>query len=265
MSDARLLVPTDLSDPSFDAVRLAASLTRPDSVWALQVLAPDVDRGHALHELRLALGQHLVGGVAQAVVGRPAEQIAKFAHDYKMDGIVLSSRGRTGLSRLLLGSVAERVLRLAPCPVLMFHGSARAERLRQARPGVLVAVDLAEGARELVDAAIPWLQRLDAEATVVTVMPEMVPGDEAHAAEQLRRKGELGALAARLPEANRGGTSVLVGNARDALVVAAERHDLVVVGSHGRAGVERLLLGSVTEGVARLAPAVLSLPVFAGV
>lgn len=267
MPDARLLVPTDLSEPSFDAVRLAAALTKPDNVWALQVLAngTDEDRGHALHELREALAEHHTGGVAQVHIGRPAEQITSFAHDFRMDGIVISSRGRTGLSRLLLGSVAERVLRLAPCPVLVFHGRERAEALRRARPRVLVAVDLAEGPEEVVEAAVPWLRRLDAEATLANVMPQMVPGDTDHAAEQLHREGRLAELEGAIPVEHRAGTSVLVGHPRDALVAAGERFDLVVVGSHGREGVDRLLLGSTTEGVARLAPATLALPVFTGV
>lgn len=267
MSDARLLVPTDLSEPSFDAVRLAAAMTPVDHVWALQVLpsGTDDDRAAALHELREVLAGHSLGAVAQVLLGRPAEKIASFAHDFRMDGVVISSRGRTGLSRLLLGSVAERVLRLAPCPVLVFHGRERAEALGRARPRVLVAVDLAEGPAEVVDAAVPWLRRLDAEATIANVMPRMVPGDNDHAVEQQRREGQLAELEGGIPVEHRAGTAVLVGHPRDALVAAGERYDLVVVGTHGREGVDRLLLGSTTEGVARLAPATLSLPVFTGV
>ena len=50
--------------------------------------------------------------------GPPAETIVHFAHEHGADLIVMGTHGRTGLSHVLLGSVAEKVVRLAPCPVL---------------------------------------------------------------------------------------------------------------------------------------------------
>jgi universal stress protein A len=60
------------------------------------------------------------GVPARAVVriGPPWEQIARLATEEHADMIVMGTQGRTGLDRLLLGSVAERVIRRAPCPVL---------------------------------------------------------------------------------------------------------------------------------------------------
>jgi nucleotide-binding universal stress UspA family protein len=57
-----------------------------------------------------------------AEFGDPGSQIAEFAKSKKAGLIVISSHGHTGLSRLFLGSVAERVVRLAPCPVLVLRG-----------------------------------------------------------------------------------------------------------------------------------------------
>lgn len=51
--------------------------------------------------------------------GSPAESIASTAADHKADLIVLTSHGRSGVSRFLLGSVAERLAKIAPCPVLI--------------------------------------------------------------------------------------------------------------------------------------------------
>jgi nucleotide-binding universal stress UspA family protein len=51
-------------------------------------------------------------------VGRPFEEIVRFAKEHQIDLIVIGSHGRRGLSHLLLGSVAERVVRIAGCPVL---------------------------------------------------------------------------------------------------------------------------------------------------
>jgi universal stress protein A len=55
---------------------------------------------------------------AQVTVGDPAEEIVAMADALDVDLIVMSTHGRTGLSHLLLGSVAEKVVRHAPCPVL---------------------------------------------------------------------------------------------------------------------------------------------------
>jgi nucleotide-binding universal stress UspA family protein len=53
--------------------------------------------------------------------GDPGQQIAAFARDIHADLIVLPSHGRTGLARLMIGSVAERVVRLSHCPVLVLR------------------------------------------------------------------------------------------------------------------------------------------------
>lgn len=58
----------------------------------------------------------------EVVDGRPAEAIVEAARREGAGLIVMGTRGRTGLPRLLLGSVAERVVRLAPCDVLVVHG-----------------------------------------------------------------------------------------------------------------------------------------------
>jgi nucleotide-binding universal stress UspA family protein len=55
-------------------------------------------------------------------IGEPGTEITDFARKQRADMIVMPSHGRTGLSRLLLGSVAERVLRSASCPVLILRG-----------------------------------------------------------------------------------------------------------------------------------------------
>ena len=60
--------------------------------------------------------------------GVPFEEIVKVAEEERVDMIVMGTHGRSGLDRVLLGSVAERVIRLAPCPVLT---------VRQAMPGAI--------------------------------------------------------------------------------------------------------------------------------
>jgi nucleotide-binding universal stress UspA family protein len=73
-----------------------------------------------------SLLQEVVGAAQRAgvpiettwVIGVPAEDIVRFAAEIQADLIVLATHGRTGLEHVLMGSVAEQVVRTAPCPVL---------------------------------------------------------------------------------------------------------------------------------------------------
>jgi nucleotide-binding universal stress UspA family protein len=90
-------------------------------------VSPEEDRTRARDLLeaieapapRVALEQRLLDG-------DPAEMIAKAAADTNADLIVLGTHGRSGLTRLVMGSVAEEVLRRAPCPVLTIRGMVKA-------------------------------------------------------------------------------------------------------------------------------------------
>jgi nucleotide-binding universal stress UspA family protein len=73
--------------------------------------------------------------------GNPADEILKYAREHHVDLIVCGTRGRRGWDHLFMGSVAERVLRFAPCPVLTAHASPAAARKALARtvdPGAIV-------------------------------------------------------------------------------------------------------------------------------
>lgn len=63
--------------------------------------------------------------------GDPAAEIVRHALEERCDLVVVGTHGRTGLKRLVLGSVAERVARQAPCPVLVVHDHRRSERARE--------------------------------------------------------------------------------------------------------------------------------------
>ena len=59
----------------------------------------------------------------EAYVGEPSSRIVRAAVDDKIDLIIMSSHGRTGLARTIFGSVAETVMRTAPCPVMVVRGT----------------------------------------------------------------------------------------------------------------------------------------------
>ena len=132
----RVVVPVDFSDESFAALDTALSLV-PDAshlslIYVLPVLDPaepgviwtTVDDESRRRHAELALSERLTdkryaGMKTQISFGDPGHEIADFAQRDHADLIVLSSHGRTGLSRLLIGSVAEKTVRLAHCPVLV--------------------------------------------------------------------------------------------------------------------------------------------------
>jgi nucleotide-binding universal stress UspA family protein len=79
---------------------------------------------HDLVEEALTRLRNLVPGsfkgerAVEIAVGRPADAIVQFAQERNVNLIVMATHGRTGLEHMLIGSVAEKVVRLAPCPVL---------------------------------------------------------------------------------------------------------------------------------------------------
>jgi len=140
--------PIDFSDASRAAMETAADLARrfgatltllhaypvpgytfPDgSVVAsprmLQELADQAAK-HVGEWKRQAQGMGVPTVNAETLVGEPASEIVSYARDHGVDLLVLGTHGRTGLEHALMGSVAERVVRRARCPVLTVHPQGR--------------------------------------------------------------------------------------------------------------------------------------------
>ena len=153
----RILCPVDFSATSAGALRAAAALARRFDA-ALTLLHVDAVPGSAIPEALLptppALGADLtapadrpllewkalaerLGAPRVAVtrsVGTPAQEILALARREGCDLVVMGTNGRTGLGHLVLGSVAEVVVRHAACPVLTL-GSEAAARQAGAEPG----------------------------------------------------------------------------------------------------------------------------------
>ena len=130
-----ILVPTDFSEHSELAFRLACSLARdtgarilalhvlvpPTIVYGEQAYAPLPEEYPKQWEEKLQALQSPTPNVTVEhlmVEGEPVNVILKTGRDSNCDLIVLGTHGRSGLEHLLMGSVAEKVVREAPCPVL---------------------------------------------------------------------------------------------------------------------------------------------------
>ena len=122
---ARILVPTDFSDPADRALEVACETASAlTTIILLHVNGIDEDGGASGSTARLMAERASTvaawGVDCEAVVlagGRPWSRIVEYASAIGAARIVMGSHGRTGLSRLLRGSVAEQVLRHAECPV----------------------------------------------------------------------------------------------------------------------------------------------------
>jgi nucleotide-binding universal stress UspA family protein len=121
----KILYPTDFSSYSNQAYfhALALAETHGANLTIVYVYSPNVDRGDRKH-WRNQLEQIRPGNpripVTHAFLeGDPADEIVRYAMDTGMDMIVMGTHGRTGTERLLMGSVAEQVLRGAPCSVMI--------------------------------------------------------------------------------------------------------------------------------------------------
>ncbi len=139
----RILVTTDFFPASLGAVRCARALAteRGAELTVLNVIEPfhvdwkmDTgerqrdDRAEAERAMAALAAAELSGGErvrTELRPGRPAEAVAEFAGILRADLLVIATHGRTGLSRALLGSVAESVVRHAPCAVLVVRAEAR--------------------------------------------------------------------------------------------------------------------------------------------
>ena len=134
----KVVVPVDFSDESFTALRTALDVVdNPEHVLVVHVLhdlspmEPGEMWGTVDHETRIrhtmkALRERLAekghdNVATDVVIGDPGHEVADLAAREKADLIVLTSHGRTGLRHLLIGSVAERIIRLAHCPVLVLR------------------------------------------------------------------------------------------------------------------------------------------------
>ncbi|MCE9605590.1 MAG: universal stress protein [Planctomycetia bacterium] len=133
-----VVVPVDFSDESFAAIQTALQFVEePAQLHVLNVLpliepsdpeylwtsadAPAREM-HAVQALNERLAALKITGVSiHTAVGDPGHKVADFAAENHAELIILPSHGRTGISRLLIGSTAERVVRLAHCPVLVLR------------------------------------------------------------------------------------------------------------------------------------------------
>jgi nucleotide-binding universal stress UspA family protein len=272
----RLLLSTDGSEHSEGAIREAIKLAKKCSskLWVMSVaetnpefeaLAPQITEkaGKAARELVEALqARAKKEGVDCTGIVHQGEDSYKYIVDEaaknKISMIIMGRRGRTGLKRLMMGSVTSRVIGHAPCNVLVVPRAAKVEF-----KNILVATDGSKHSAAAASEAIGLAKRNGSKLTVISVVPSelMTPTDIEFSmpqreliAEKEMHEAEKNAKAVK-DAAQKEGVAVqafvMSGKPSDAIIQTAKEKnsDLIVLGSHGKTGIERLLMGSVAERV----------------
>jgi nucleotide-binding universal stress UspA family protein len=192
--------------------------------------------------------------------------ILTYARNEDIDLIVMGTHGRRGLGHLLLGSVAEEVVRMSDCPVLTIRERAEQQDIDEVTR-ILVPLDFSEHANNGLRHAKELADTYDAKLDLLHVVEEIVQPafyeiagvlpEKVTAARKDKSAEEMERL---FREAAGPDVSVdyhvIVGKAsRDIVEFAREEDvDLIAIATHGLTGVKHLLLGSVTEKVVRMAP-----------
>jgi len=197
--------------------------------------------------------------------GRPYEQICRLARRLEIDLIITTTRGRTGLKHLALGSTAERVVRHAPCPVLVVHPpTGSAHRLPPAFKKILVPIDFsacaAQGLAYAKALATKFGSRLallhSVDLSYYSTNPEYILYDFPpllEAAEKSAREQMLELISATDWEGLEVEHTLESGHAGEQVCGCARDldADLIVTSTHGRTGLKRILLGSTAEYIVR--------------
>lgn len=228
---------------------------------------PEVEReaeGRLTEKMRRLTGRRPGGFEVVVAEGVPHVEILEAAEARGTDLIVVGSHGYTGLERILLGGEAERVVRYAHCPVLV------ARRGGRGKGGVLAATDFSPPSLHALRlaAAVALARRAPLTVLHAVEIPSPYPdvgamsgvvdsGFFARVREQTltdaRRELEGILRRLRIP----GEPLVVEGSPAPAVVKTAEElsADLIVVGTLGRTGLRRMVLGNVAERVVRSAHA----------
>jgi nucleotide-binding universal stress UspA family protein len=279
----RILVPVDFSDPSRQALRTAIALAqhfgsrlavvhvtrrnRPDSHIVAEQLGMTFDTRRAGRAKLSEFIEHEEWGDLQptclVVEGVPFDEIAKAAKTWEAGLIVIATHGYTGLRHVLLGSTAERVVRHAPCPVLIVRGREKRgvkaafspDKLRS----ILVPVDFSKPSLDALPHALALARKSEAQLTLLHVI-EPLHADMLIDLPQSQRDARVAAheRLAKLADATkkvwlRTGRELRAGHPVDTITALAKRTnaDLIVMGTHGRTGLKRCFIGSVAERVVR--------------
>ena len=243
----------------------------------------DIDAGIAqryLDEQRNVAQEHLNQLLAEAHqqvpraciemrAGLPSSLICDVARERKTDLIITGTHGWTGFNRVLFGSVADRVIQRAPCPVLSIpdrspEETAGMHSLTIQPRQIVMPIDFSDCSMDAYEYAVEVAKWFDAPLTLVCAIEPLSYSLDFTLTHPLQDKANRKKIEHRLQKL----TTLLVNEGLSAQYELVEKHsmeailetssiqqaDLLVMGTHGRKGPSRLLLGSTTSKVLQHSP-----------
>ncbi len=213
---------------------------------------------------RLKNAHPLAEVTGEVLDGYPADAVNKFSREWIADLIVAGSHSRKGFSRLWLGSISRAILMHAPCAVRIVKPCLKQSAEPRAK-NVLLALEDTEHSSHLIDhtLALPWYEGTKFRCLHV-VHPIAVVMDEEN--ESIRTTSnsfdgfvhkQYEWLESQVAKINKhfdqdvATGAILIGDAREQILLTATEWpaDLIMVGSHGRRGIDQLIMGSVSDAV----------------
>lgn len=195
--------------------------------------------------------------------GIPSQAIQTLAETTAADLLVVGTHGRTGLDHILIGSTAERAVRMAPCPVLAVKagksgaGTAAVGAIQR----IVVPIDLSSCSLDALEYAAQFAKQTGASVTILHAMEPVAYGLDfslSHAKEWKRQREyleeRLTILSACLTSFGIKTDHVLKpGLPADSIASYVNGHmfDLMIMGTHGRRGLSHLLIGSIAGAMLR--------------
>jgi len=196
------------------------------------------------------------------VQGNPAPTIVEYAERYDQDLVVMPTHGREGVSRYLIGSVSEKVVRLSSVPVLTVRMQPD-ETLSFPYENILVPTDGSSAATHAAEHTLSLAASLDATVHVLSVVDDTTLGPDVRSTVSGKESEEAAtdAVESVITAAETHGVTNTVrhiehGTPAEVILDSIESNDIHVVGmgTTGRRGTDRILLGSVAEKTVRSAP-----------
>ncbi|ELY40673.1 universal stress protein [Natronorubrum sulfidifaciens] len=287
MTIETLLIPTDGSDPAEAAARrgfdLAAQCDAAVDVLSVadDTIATGAGYSGDSQSIRKRLREQATaratalrddatdcGLEATAVTreGIPSKEIVDYADEHAMDAIAIGTSGRGGVSRAVVGSVADKVVRTASVPVVTINPEAASEATRKLTvDSILLPTDGSDTAEAVIHHGIELAAQLDATVHLLSVIDSdraqvfsALANADADIAAELRERA-TDALDERAAEARACDIDVVTtirdGDPAEEIVDYADTEsiDLIAMGTAGRGGFERFIVGSVTDDVVRTA------------
>jgi nucleotide-binding universal stress UspA family protein len=275
-----ILLPFDGSDGATEVLHHASELAH----WAdatIQLLyvadttrdSVTVVEGHTVDAL-VRKGEDIVAEATEVldtlgvsyetdiVQGNPAPTIVEYADQYEQDLIVMPTHGREGLSRYLIGSVSEKVVRLSTVPVLTVRMQPD-ETLEFPYENILLPTDGSAAATHAAGHLLSLAASLDATVHVLSVVDDAALGPDVRSTVSATETEQAAtdAVDAVVSEAEARGVAdttrhIEHGTPLEEILDCIESNDIhaVGMGTTGRRGTDRILLGSIAEKTVRSAP-----------